>query len=160
MLGYQTQLASTRDSNCMAPLMPDLDPPLAAGKLQELMNSSLILPPPKCIPKRTLYLRFLWQTHPWIPGHSRSPMHCMAWLQSSLQALSLTPLLFYNIYFLFLFSLTAHWYIMALLRCIISLSELQSHNQQLTNENVILKERLQQHDKIQQLIDMLQESHR
>ncbi|XP_014458296.2 centrosomal protein of 72 kDa isoform X2 [Alligator mississippiensis] len=42
----------------------------------------------------------------------------------------------------------------------LQLTELQSHNQQLTNENVILKERLQQHDKIQQLIDMLQESHR
>ncbi|XP_019395261.1 PREDICTED: centrosomal protein of 72 kDa isoform X2 [Crocodylus porosus] len=42
----------------------------------------------------------------------------------------------------------------------LQLTELQSHNQQLTNENVILKERLQQHDKIQQLIEMLQESHR
>ncbi|XP_014373124.1 centrosomal protein of 72 kDa isoform X5 [Alligator sinensis] len=42
----------------------------------------------------------------------------------------------------------------------LQLTELKSHNQQLTNENVILKERLQQHDKIQQLIDMLQESHR
>ncbi|XP_019364687.1 PREDICTED: centrosomal protein of 72 kDa isoform X2 [Gavialis gangeticus] len=42
----------------------------------------------------------------------------------------------------------------------LQLTELQSHNKQLTNENVILKERLQQHDKIQQLIEMLQESHR
>lgn len=38
--------------------------------------------------------------------------------------------------------------------------ELQNHNQMLTNESASLKQRLQHFDKMRELTEMLQESHR